>query len=225
MSTTRVLMKTVANQSQSPTPKVMITRPTTDNSAIMLIAIPVSTVAITVFIVIIMVVLYSLRSVSRCLFDNILVYWFLVILLGRWSDTNQSQREMKCSVVGNPAYDVVHVQGSAGDGLEPDYNMENNPLYEMRIKLNERPSHKTETAAAAGVYDNVDNAALWGRGKLFPNSSTHVFKLESSCINIYLHSSYMCTCKHHFINWVFKWFLSLWNNCFLCIFLTCNVYP
>ena len=77
MSTTRVLMKTVANHSQSPTPKapkVMITRPTTDNSAIMLIAIPVSTVAITVFIVIIMVVLYSLRSVSRCLFDNILVY-------------------------------------------------------------------------------------------------------------------------------------------------------
>ena len=74
MSTTRVLMKTMANHSQSPTPKVMITRPTTDNSAIMLIAIPVTTVAITVFIGIIMVVLYSLRSVSRCLFDNILVY-------------------------------------------------------------------------------------------------------------------------------------------------------
>ena len=64
-----VLMTTVANHSQSPTPKVMITRPTTDNSAKMLIAIPVTTVAITVFIVIIIVVLYSLRSVSRCLFD------------------------------------------------------------------------------------------------------------------------------------------------------------
>ena len=42
-------------------------------------------------------------------------------LLGRW---NQSQQEMKCDVVENPAYDVVHVQASAGDGLEPDYNME-----------------------------------------------------------------------------------------------------
>ena len=64
------------------------------------------------------------------------------MLLGRLIDTNQSQQEMKCGVVGNPAYDVVHVQGSAGDGLEPDYNMENNPLYEMRIKSNERHSHK-----------------------------------------------------------------------------------
>ena len=62
---------------------------------------------------------------------------------------------MKYGVVGNPAYDIVHVQGSAGDGLEPDYNMENNPLYEMRIKSNERHSHKTETAAGAGVYENL----------------------------------------------------------------------
>ena len=62
---------------------------------------------------------------------------------------------MKYGVVRNPAYDVVHVQGSAGDGLEPDYNMENNPLYEMRIQANERHSHKTETAAGAGVYENL----------------------------------------------------------------------
>ena len=62
---------------------------------------------------------------------------------------------MKCGVVGNLAYDVVHVQGSAGDGLEPDYNMENNPLYEMRIKSNERHSHKTKTATGAGVYENM----------------------------------------------------------------------
>ena len=62
---------------------------------------------------------------------------------------------MKCGVVGNPAYDVVNVQGSAGDGLEPDYNMENNPLYEMRIKSNERHSHKTENVAGVGVYENV----------------------------------------------------------------------
>ena len=67
---------------------------------------------------------------------------------------------MKCGVVGNPAYDVVRVKGSASDGLEPDYNMENNPLYEMRIKSNERHSQKTETAAGAGVYENVDNVAL-----------------------------------------------------------------
>ena len=79
----------------------------------------------------------------------------LGVLLGEWSDTNQSQQEIKCGVVGNPAYDVVHVQGSAGDGLEPDYNMENNPLYEMRIKLNERYSHKTEAATVAGVYENI----------------------------------------------------------------------
>ena len=71
MSTTRVLMTTMAYHSQLPTPKVMIT---TDNSAIMLIAIPVTTVAITVIIVIIMVVLYSLRRVSMSLFYNILVY-------------------------------------------------------------------------------------------------------------------------------------------------------
>ena len=59
-------------------------------------------------------------------------------------------------MVENPAYDVVHVQGSVGDGLaEPDYNMENNPLYEMRIKSNQRHSHKTETAAGAGVYENM----------------------------------------------------------------------
>ena len=30
---------------------------------------------------------------------------------------------MKCGVAENPAYDVVHVQGSVGDRLEPDYNM------------------------------------------------------------------------------------------------------
>ena len=75
-----------------------------------------------------------------------------VVLLGRWSDTNQSKQEMKSGVVGNPIY---HVQGSAGDGLEPDYNIENNPLYKMRIKSNERHSHKTETVAGAGVYENV----------------------------------------------------------------------
>ena len=63
---------------------------------------------------------------------------------------------MKCGVVGNPAYDVVHVQGSAGDRLGPAYNMDSNPLYEMRIMSNERHSHKTVTPAGPHVYENVD---------------------------------------------------------------------
>ena len=61
---------------------------------------------------------------------------------------------MKCGVVGNPAYEVVHVQGSAGDGVEPDYNMENNPLYEMKIMSH---PHKTETPAGPHVYETVDS--------------------------------------------------------------------
>ena len=60
---------------------------------------------------------------------------------------------MKCGVVGNPAYDAVHVQGSAGDRLGPAYNMDNNPLYKMRIMSNERHSHKT---AGPHVYETVD---------------------------------------------------------------------
>ena len=76
---------------------------------------------------------------------------------GVWRCTNQSQQEMKCGVVGNAAYDVVHVQGSAGDRLGPDYNMDNNPLYEMRIMSNERHSHKT---AGPHVYETVDNVAV-----------------------------------------------------------------
>ena len=39
--------------------------------------------------------------------------------------------------------------------------MENNPLYEMRIKSNiEKHSHKTETVAGAYLYENIDNVAL-----------------------------------------------------------------
>ena len=63
---------------------------------------------------------------------------------------------MKCGVVGNPAYDVVHVQGSAGDRLGLAYNMDSNSLYEMRIMSNERHSHKTVTPAGPHVYENVD---------------------------------------------------------------------
>ena len=67
---------------------------------------------------------------------------------------SQSQQE-KCDVVENSAYGV-HVQSSAGDRLEPDYNMENNPLYEMRILSNEGHSQKTETLASVPVYETVD---------------------------------------------------------------------
>ena len=49
-------------------------------------------------------------------------------------------------MVENSAYGVT-VQGSAGDRLEPDYNMENNPLYEMRSLSNDTHSHKTQTTA------------------------------------------------------------------------------
>ena len=47
-----------------------------------------------------------------------------------------SSQEEKCDVVENSAYGVT-VQGSAGDRLEPDYNMENNPLYETRSLSND----------------------------------------------------------------------------------------
>ena len=63
---------------------------------------------------------------------------------------------MKCGVVENPAYDVVHVQGSAGDRLGPAYNMDNNPLYEMGIMSNERHSHKAVTPDRPHVYEHVD---------------------------------------------------------------------
>ena len=56
-------------------------------------------------------------------------------------------------MVENSAYGVT-VQGSAGDRLEPGYNMENNPLYEMRSLSNDRHSHKTQTAApVVPVYE------------------------------------------------------------------------
>ena len=68
---------------------------------------------------------------------------------------HSSQKE-KCDVVENSTYGIT-VQGSAGDRLEPDYNMENNPLYEMRSLSNETHSHKTQTTApVVPVYETVD---------------------------------------------------------------------
>ena len=46
-------------------------------------------------------------------------------------------------MVENSSYGVT-VEGGR---LEPDYNMENNPLYEMRSLSNDRHSHKTQTTA------------------------------------------------------------------------------
>ena len=62
-------------------------------------------------------------------------------------------------MVENSAYGV-YVQGSAGDRLEPDHNMENNPLYEMRLLSNEGYSHKTQTPAPVPVYETVASAAF-----------------------------------------------------------------
>ena len=72
---------------------------------------------------------------------------------------SRSQEE-KCDVVDNSAYGVS-VQGSAGDRLEPDCNMENNPLYEMRSLSNDTHSHKTQTQApAVPVYETIDSVAV-----------------------------------------------------------------
>ena len=58
-------------------------------------------------------------------------------------------------MVENSAYGVT-VQGTAGGRLEPDYNMENNPLYEMS------KGHKTQTPApAAPVYETVDSGRVF----------------------------------------------------------------
>ena len=67
-----------------------------------------------------------------------------------------SSREKKCDVVENSVYGVT-IQGSAGDRLEPDYNMENNPLYEMRSLSNDQHSHKTQTLAVDHIYETVDS--------------------------------------------------------------------
>ena len=73
--------------------------------------------------------------------------------------THKSSSQEKCDVVENSAYGVT-VQGLAGDRLEPDYNMENNPLYEMRSLSNDRHSHKTQTTApAVPVYETIDSVA------------------------------------------------------------------
>ena len=74
--------------------------------------------------------------------------------------SGESNHVVKCDLVENSTYGVT-VQGSAGDRMEPDYNMENNPLYEMRSLSNDTHSHKTQTAApAVPVYETVDSVAV-----------------------------------------------------------------
>ena len=71
--------------------------------------------------------------------------------------SGKNSQEEKCDVMENFAYGAT-AQGSAGDRLEPDYNMENNPLYEMRSLSNDTHSHKTQTAApAVPVYETIDS--------------------------------------------------------------------
>ena len=80
--------------------------------------------------------------------------------IGIGSTHKCSSQEEKCDVVDNSAYGVT-VQGSAGDRLEPDYNMENNPLYEMKSLSNDTHSHKTQTQApAVPVYETIDSVAV-----------------------------------------------------------------
>ena len=45
------------------------------------------------------------------------------------------------------------------DWSQTIYNMENSPLYEMRIVSNEGQSHKTQTPAPVPVYETVDSVA------------------------------------------------------------------
>ena len=74
--------------------------------------------------------------------------------------THKSSSQEKCDVVENSAYGVT-IQGSAGGRLEPDYNMENNPLYEMRSLSNDTHSHKTQTAApVVPVYETIDSVTV-----------------------------------------------------------------
>ena len=81
-----------------------------------------------------------------------------VNFIGTGSTHRSRSQEEKCDVVENSAYGVT-VQGSAGDRLEPDYNMENNPLYEMRSLSNDRHSHKTQTTAPV-VPVTIDSVAV-----------------------------------------------------------------
>ena len=68
--------------------------------------------------------------------------------------SGESSHEEKCDVVENSAYGVT-VQGSAGDILEPDYNMENNPLYEMRSLSSD--THTQTAAPVVPVYETIDS--------------------------------------------------------------------
>ena len=71
------------------------------------------------------------------------------------SGNNHSHSQQKFDVVENSVYGVHNIRGSVGDRLEPDYNMENNPLYEMRILSHERHSQKIEAPALDPVYETV----------------------------------------------------------------------
>ena len=106
-----------------------------DGSLVLMIVVVVPASAgtllvITVSIVIILLIIY--RHCKLSLLFCVLLHYSCAFV---GSIHSQSQQE-KCDVVENSAYGV-HVQGSAGDRLEPDYNMEDNPLYEMRILSNE----------------------------------------------------------------------------------------
>ena len=129
----------------------MTPRPTNDGSSdgsLVLMIVVVVPASAGTLLVITLLIIY--RHCTLLLLFSLCIPIFLHL----GSKHSQSEQE-KCDVVENSAYGV-HVQGSAGDSLEPDYNMENNPLYEMRILSNERHSQKTETPAPVPVYETVD---------------------------------------------------------------------
>ena len=113
-----------------------VTENSSDGSSVIVIVVPVSTAGtLLVFttIAVLLVVIVFLICLQNVNFVGI-------------GSTHKSSSQEKCDVVENSAYGVT-VQGSAGGRLEPNYNMENNPLYEMRSLSNDTHSPKTQTTA------------------------------------------------------------------------------
>ena len=71
-TTFTVMSALTAMNNKSPIPTMLITRPTTKNSTVFFIAVPVTSAAITV-IIMAMIILYILRRYSKCLFVRCLI--------------------------------------------------------------------------------------------------------------------------------------------------------
>ena len=69
----KVMSALTTMTNKSPMPTMMITMPATKNSTVFFIAVPVTSAAITVIIVA-MIILYILRRYSKCLFVGCLIF-------------------------------------------------------------------------------------------------------------------------------------------------------